>query len=61
MHAYGTVFRGAMVNGMYMEEGLIAFRSGSPEHPVIPGFVLHDAKLDIVALPGEKPTTQPAK
>ena len=61
VHAHGILGRGAMVNGMFMEEGLIPYRSGSPENPVVPGFVLHDAKLDIIALPGEKPTTQPAK
>ena len=61
VRASGKVDRGAMLNGYFMEEGMLLYRKGSPEHPVVAEFVLHDAKVEIIAAPGEKPTTKPSK
>jgi hypothetical protein len=46
VRASGRVERGAMAMGVFIDEPTLNLRRGSAEHPLVPGFVLRDAKLE---------------
>jgi hypothetical protein len=46
VRASGRVERGAMAMGVFIDEPTLSLRRGSADHPLVPGFVLRDAKLE---------------
>lgn len=56
VRASGTVARGAMSLGIFIDADIISASRGRADHPLVPGFVLRDAKVAMTA----HPTTQPS-
>ena len=57
VRASGVVARGAMSLGVYIDEQTLSLRRGSAERPLVSGFVLRDAKVQRLDVPGV--TSQP--
>ena len=45
VHASGLVERGAMSLGIFIDAQTLAASRGNAQHPLVPGFVLRDAKV----------------
>ena len=56
VRASGTVERGAMSLGIFIDAETIAANRGRSEQPLVPGFVLRDAKVEMLS----HAATQPA-
>ncbi len=56
VRASGTVERGAMSLGIFIDADTLAASRGRADHPLVPGFVLRDAKIAMTP----HPTSQPA-
>jgi hypothetical protein len=54
--AYGTLERGAMSLGVFIDEQMLSASRGSGEPPIAPGFVLRDAKVEQVKAPASQPS-----
>lgn len=58
VRASGTVERGAMALGVFIDEQTLALSRGRAENPIVPGFVLRDAKVQELKIPATQPSPQ---
>ena len=61
VRASGIVERGAMSFGVFIDEATLSVSRGRAEHPLLPGFVLREARVSELKTPATQPVPQGSK